>query len=81
MERVTDKHVERACARYNAARGLDRTSIGYLQWADIRGDGHSKRGLWVTINANGGVGSHYGLRGKTKRETLARIDAAIAQGN
>lgn len=77
MTRVTHKHISDAVARYNAARGLTYPSIGYLQYADIRGDGSNWRGLYVQINEGGGVGSSYAPRkGKTMRETLANIDEA-----
>lgn len=77
MKRITHKDVEAACGRYNKAFGFEYNDIGYLRWADIRGDGNSKRGLWVTVNENGGVGGEYGMRGKTMRETIKLINIAI----
>ena len=77
MKRVTHKDVERACERYNLAHKLERDSVGRLTWADIRGDGNSRRGLWVVVNENGGVGSCYDLRRRTMRQTIAAIDLAI----
>lgn len=76
MQKVTHKQVEAACQRYNKARKLKRESAGYLQWADIRGDGHSRRGLWVTVEG-GGVGSCYDLRRSTMRKTIRAIDLAV----
>jgi len=79
MTRITHKQIEQAVARYNAARGLTYPAIGYLQYADIRGDGGNRRGLYVGINAQGGVGTSYVPRlGRTMRETLANIEAACA---
>lgn len=75
MKRVTHKDVERACARLNAARGVAYPERGYLQWADIRGDGRNRRGLYATINDQGGVCSS-GLRGKTMRETISILNWA-----
>ena len=74
--RVTQKHVTDACQRYNKARGLTYPSRGYLQWADIRGDGSKRRGLYVTVRDSGGVAASY-WRGKTMRETIANINLAI----
>lgn len=83
MNRITHKDVAAACDRYNKALKLhyyraDKTpSQGYLMWADIRGDGTNRRGLYACIgNGSGGVGSS-DLRGKTMRETIAKIDLAI----
>lgn len=84
--RITHKQVEAACERYNKAlklhywRGKKPPSIGYLQWADIRGDGANRRGLYVISNETGGVSSS-DLRGKTMRETVRRIDRAIWLNN
>ncbi len=77
MNRVTHKHVEKACERYNAKLGFtDWNRIGRLQWADIRGDGSNRRSLYAVVNENGGVCASH-LRGKTMRETIAAIDFAI----
>lgn len=82
MNRITHKHVEAACERYNAAlklhywRGKKAPSIGYLMWSDIRGDGTNRRGLYSVIGDSGGVGSS-DLRGKTMRETIRKIELAI----
>jgi len=75
LKRITHKDVERACQRLNKARGVKYPERGYIQWADIRGDGRNRRGLYVTINDQGGVTSS-GLRGKTMRETVAILDFA-----
>lgn len=83
MNRITHKMVEAACDRYNAAlklhywRGKKPPSIGYLMWADIRGDGRNRRGLYSISNEGGGVGAAYDLRGRTMRETIRQIDLAI----
>lgn len=82
MNRINHRDVEAACARYNKAlglhywRGTKPPSIGYLQWADIKGDGRNKRGLYAVTSEQGGVGSS-DLRGKTMRETVQLIDMAI----
>jgi len=77
-KRVTHKHVESACERYNSIMGFHNwNDTGRLQWSDIRGDGTSLRNLYATCNANGGVGQSH-LRGKTMRETIANIECAIA---
>jgi len=76
MDRVTHKHVNQAIARYHDRLMLDYPAKGYLQWADIRGDGSNRRNLYVVINDNGGVCQSH-LRGKTMRETIANIDFAL----
>lgn len=77
LKRVTHRDVEKACERLNKARRLKYPERGYIYWADIRGDGSNRRGLYVVINDNGGVTSS-GLRGRTMRETVAILDAATA---
>ena len=86
MRRVTHRDVEAACERYNKAlklrywRGNRKArkpaDIGYLQWADIRGDGSNRRGLYVITNDSGGV-SASDLRERTMWETIRAIDLAI----
>lgn len=77
MNRITHKHVESACQRYNKALGLIAwNSIGRLQWADIRGDGSSRRRLYAVCNENGGVCNSDKQR-RTMRQTIAAIDLAI----
>lgn len=73
--RITHKDVEAACKRYNDALQLTYPCAGYLRWADIRGDGTNRRGLYMTIGT-GGVHNCY-WRGKTMRETIANIDLAV----
>jgi hypothetical protein len=86
MRRITHKDVESACQRYNKALGLKYwrgegkarkpADIGYLTWADIRGDGSNRRGLYLVINESGGVGSS-DLRESTMRKTIQAIDLAV----
>lgn len=77
MNRITHKHVESACQRYNKALGLTAwNSIGRLQWADIRGDGSSRRRLYAVCNENGGV-CNSEMQRRTMRQTIAAIDLAI----
>lgn len=76
MKRVTHKDVEYACELYNKAIGAKSPqTIGHVRWSDIRGDGRNKRGLYVTINENGGVGSS-DLRRRTMRQTIAALRLA-----
>lgn len=82
MDRVTHKHVESAVADYNKAlklhgwRGDRPPSIGRLQWADIRGDGRSRRNLYVVTTDSSGV-DQSDLRRATMRQTIAAIRLAI----
>lgn len=76
LKRITHRHVQQACERYNKALGLKHPSLGYLQWADIRGDGRYRPALYVQINEGGGVCSS-DLRRPTMRQSIAAIDLAI----
>ena len=84
MNRVTHKELEMACADYNKAlklhywRGKKPPSIGFLMWADVRGDGTNRRGLYAISNEQGGV-TCSGLRraGDTMRTTKQQIYLAI----
>lgn len=84
MQRITHKDVERACERYNKRRKLTyrgKRRIGYLMYADIRGDGSNRRGLYAISNDNGGVTTS-NLRRATMRQTILAIDlAAQASGS
>lgn len=83
MRRVTHKDVEKACERYNKAlklayRGTPRA--GYIRWQNVRGDGSSKRGLYVNIadgHASGVTSSDLRKTGDTMRDTIRMIDLAI----
>lgn len=87
MSRVTHKHIEKAVQALNVRRGLSYPSDGYLQYADIRGDGIYRPGFWTmhrthASDASGGS-YNYGLtnvsslyRGRTLRETLEKVQAA-----
>lgn len=74
MNRITHRDVIKACTRHNVALQLTRDDTGYLQWADIRGDGKYRPNLYAT-SGRGVTQSH--LRGRTMRETIANIDHAI----
>lgn len=82
LKRITHKDVEAACARYNKAlklhywRGKRPPSTGYLMWADIRGDGRSRRNLYSVSGEGGGV-DQSDLRESTMRKTIQAIDLAI----
>lgn len=43
MQRITHKQVQAACDRYNKALKLSRDDCGYLQLADIAGNGDKRR--------------------------------------
>lgn len=77
-QRVTHKQIEQACEQYNRALGYlkrGKRFPGAIQWADIRGDGSNRRGLYVQINADGGVASsELRQHGDTMRTTLRMIN-------
>lgn len=87
MARITHKQIEKAVAALNARRGLSYPSHGYLQYADIRGDGVYRPGFYVmhrTRASDASSGTYnYGLtnvsslyRGRTMRETLDKVNNA-----
>jgi hypothetical protein len=76
IKRITHKHVQNACNTYNKALKLKRDSIGFIMWADIRGDGAGYRpNLYTVVNVNGGV-CQSDLKRKTMRKTIRAIDLA-----
>ena len=78
MPRVTDAVLNRALKAMNDARGVVYPQRGYTYWADIRGDGRYRPGLYVIINEHGGV-TNSTLARKTRRETLAVIERMTAK--
>jgi hypothetical protein len=89
MKPVRDRDLSRAVADYNAARGIEygkgAASIGYVMYADIRGDGSNRKGFYAVHSESGGllswsppgVGPEW-FKG-TKRQRLAAIEAATEQ--
>lgn len=76
MNRVTHKHVQKACDAYNKALNLKPTSVGYIMWADVRGDGAGYRpNLYTVVNENGGI-LQCDLKRDTMRKTIRAIDLA-----
>jgi len=75
-ERIRHGHIAQACTRHNDAKMLDYPMIGYLMYADIKGDGHSRRRVYQIVNANGGV-TYSPLNGRTLRETYRNILGSI----
>jgi hypothetical protein len=88
---ITDRDLSRAVADYNAARGLEygkgAASIGYVMYADIKGDGGRHRpGFYSVISEGGGVSQWNppgfpwdDWRKGTKRQRLAMIQHATEQ--
>jgi len=63
--------IVKLCHAINTARGLEYPAVGYLYFADVKGDGRNIRRVWVVTNANGGVTAVH--NGKTYRETAANL--------
>ncbi len=61
----------------NGLNGKKYPDIGYLYWADVYGSEQHNPRIWVIINQGGGV-TLSDLNGKTPRERLDKILAAIA---
>ena len=61
--------IDKLCDKYNRAKGFTYPSIGYLYFADIKGDGTKlNRSIWVIITQNGGVSFSF-LNCKTYKQT------------
>lgn len=73
--RIRDSHIRAALAKLNAAKGLEYPARGYSMFQDIRGDGRPHVRVYTVTNAAGGVTYAGELNGRTKRETLAKIQA------
>jgi len=74
---VRDTHVRAAIAKLNEMKGAtDSTTAGHLQYADIKGDGVYRPKVYCVLSG-GGV-TYSSLTGRTKRETLANVYAAMA---
>jgi hypothetical protein len=63
--------IVKLCHAINTARGLEYPAVGYLYFADVKGDGRNIRRVWVVTNANGAVTAVH--NGKTYRETAANL--------
>ena len=72
---IRDSHIKAALTRLNDRNKVVYPNVGYAYFADIKGDVVYRPRVYKIINANGGV-AHSTLNGKTKRETVANIDAA-----
>lgn len=73
-KRITHRHIAKAVQALNARRGITYGDAGYLQYADIRGDGRSYRpGFYVTLASGGVVNVSDNYRKQTMRETLAHL--------
>lgn len=74
-KRFTDKDVQAACDAFNIYAGLKSGDIGALYYADVDGNGYSRRPrVWQVCTVHGGVRDAY-LKASTRRETIARIRA------
>lgn len=72
MQTITSKLL----AQLNAKRGLKYPDIGFLFFADIKGNGTSCNAIWQIINANGGV-TRSELNARSKRQQCDKIRAAL----
>jgi hypothetical protein len=70
--------IDLALVALNLKLGLRYPDIGYSYFANLWGGERSQRYVYTIINAGGGV-TYSPLNGKTASETLAKINAEIAQ--
>lgn len=75
MTRITHRHIIAAVDRLNQRRGLSYPEQGYLQYSEIGGWGTYAPSFYA-CSGNGvtNVASLY--RGRTLRETLAKVEQA-----
>jgi hypothetical protein len=64
--------IDKLCSELNRARGLSSGHSGYVFYADIRGDGRSKRSVYVTL-PGGGVVAVYNSLSTVKTANNLRI--------
>jgi len=70
---------DRLLDELNAKRGLKYPDVGYTYFADIKGDGFSKRSVWTIINRGGGVvRSHLNANNPRSRCNMIREEIAKA---
>jgi hypothetical protein len=69
--------IDKAISQLNQKRGLQYPAIGFLIFADIKGDGGKlRRRIYVIANSDGGV-SFSDLNAATYQQSYARIKKAI----
>lgn len=64
---------EAACKAHNKRKGLERNQVGYIYYADIKGNGC--KAVWAVINENGGV-TRSGHNQRSAVATIASINRA-----
>lgn len=67
---------EKLLDRLNELRGLSYPQIGYLYFADIKGDGRNIKKVYVITNEGGGVRLS-SLNGRTDRDRCNRLRVEI----
>jgi hypothetical protein len=67
---------EQLAKRINELRGLTYPSVGYLMWADIRGDGTYSPRLYEIVTEKGGV-CISGLHHRSSRRRCAGLRLLI----
>lgn len=77
--RIRPKDIEAALAGLNRMKGLVYPAVGYVYYADVKGDGTNQRRVYRICNENGGVRIAYDLQGSTMRKTLANIESVKAE--
>lgn len=70
----TDKLLD----KLNERRGVQYPQVGYLYFADIRGDGSNIKRVYQIINIGGGVSLAHDLNDRNPVKRCAKIRAALA---
>lgn len=69
--------IDKALDELNAKRGLVYPQVGFLYFADVRGDGDKvNRRVWQIVNASGGI-TYSDLNARLSKLTLAKIRERI----
>lgn len=76
IKRIRDSDVRASIERLNKRNNTVYPNIGYVYYADIKGDGTHEPRVYKIINADGGVILST-LNGRTKRETVININATV----
>ena len=69
--------IDLLCDSINQSRGLNYPSIGYLFYADVKGDGIKRpRLVWQVISDHGGIGRAYEYRG-SPHQTIKALQKTL----
>lgn len=69
--------IDTLCQAINKTNRVIYPNVGYLMFANIRGDGRNKRSVYCVSNKQGGVTSVH--NGKTYRQTANNLRVKLSE--